>query len=47
MLPHITARHIYERGITEQFEVKNTNSCVPLCKQRPVMRYSDPRVCVI
>lgn len=30
MLPHIMARHIYERGITEQSEVKNTHLCLLL-----------------
>lgn len=41
------AQHIYECGVTEQSEVKNTRYCLLLWKQRPVMRYSYPRVCVI
>lgn len=43
----ITAGRIYERGVTEQSEVKNTHLCLLLWKQRPVMRRWYPRVCVI
>lgn len=45
MLPHITARHIYERGITERLEAKNTHSCLQLC-ERGVSHEMLPSSCL-